>query len=149
MTQAGDLRQTLPFSEPQRAALEDLLTASGLPTAGLIPGPENTIVVVEDEALVATATVNLYGDAGLLRSVAVESGRRGSRLGDAVTRAAIELASGAGIRTLYLLTESAAGFFPRFGFQAVDRGEVPEVVASDPEFTRVCPSSATVMAARI
>ncbi len=46
---------------------------------------------------------------------------------------------------MFLLTETAAHFFPRFGFRAISRGEVPESVRASLEFTTACPKSALVM----
>ena len=49
------------------------------------------------------------------------------------------------ISALYLLTTTAAGFFPKFGFERIDRCDVPRSVQMSVEFTSACPSSATVM----
>jgi amino-acid N-acetyltransferase len=44
-----------------------------------------------------------------------------------------------------LLTTTAERYFPRFGFERVDRKDVPESVRASVEFTSACPSSAIVM----
>jgi len=49
------------------------------------------------------------------------------------------------VATVYLLTETAAGFFPRFGFQPIQRAEVAPAVQQSIEFTSACPASAQPM----
>jgi amino-acid N-acetyltransferase len=49
------------------------------------------------------------------------------------------------MRRVFLLTETAAKFFPRFGFRAVSRADVPESVRASLEFTTACPQGALVM----
>jgi N-acetylglutamate synthase-like GNAT family acetyltransferase len=50
-----------------------------------------------------------------------------------------------GFRALYLLTMTAEQYFPRFGFQPIDRDAVPAAVRATAEFREACPASATVM----
>src|SRR6266567_3236122 len=47
--------------------------------------------------------------------------------------------------TVYLLTETAGQFFPKFGFTAITRAQVESAVLESPEFTTACPKSAMVM----
>jgi amino-acid N-acetyltransferase len=50
-----------------------------------------------------------------------------------------------GVETVALLTTTAAGFFPRFGFRAVERATVPVALQASVEFRSACPASATAM----
>ena len=84
-------------------------------------------------------------DGALLRSVAVDPREQGQGLGHRLTDAAIDLARTAGAPNIYLLTTTAEGFFPKFGFERIARADVPAGVRTSVEFTSVCPSSATVM----
>ena len=99
----------------------------------------------QEPGVVGTAALELYGDAALLRSVAVATSLRGQGLGAALTVAALDLARRRGVRTVYLLTETAERFFPKFGFTAITRVEVEPGVLQSPEFTTACPTSALVM----
>ena len=47
---------------------------------------------------------------------------------------------------MYLLTETADLFFPRFGFGPILRSEVSQRVQRSVEFTSACPQSARAMA---
>jgi amino-acid N-acetyltransferase len=83
----------------------------------------------------------------LLRSVAVDETRRGEGLGHQLTQAALDLARARGLKTVYLLTTTAATFFPRFGFREIARDEVDPAVQRSVEFTKACPASAAAMRA--
>ncbi len=127
-------------------AIFQLLDDSGLPRAGLDAHLATTLVARDDGALVGTAALELYGTAALLRSVAVSYARRGRGLGQALTAAALDLGRERGVVTVYLLTETAGEFFPKFGFRRVARADVDAAVFGSAEFTTACPQSALVMA---
>lgn len=116
-----------------------------MPRAEIERHLDDAVVAREGARVTGCAAVERYGAAGLLRSVAVAQERRGSGLGMRLTTAALELARQRGVRTLYLLTETAAGFFPRFGFHPIARGEVAPAVRASVEFTSACPDTALAM----
>jgi len=126
-------------------AILELLAASKLPRAGIEDHVASTLVARADSDVVGSAALELYGSAALLRSVAVATWLRGRGLGAALTVAALDLARRSGVRTVYLLTETAGRFFPKFGFTAITRAQVDPVVLESPEFTTACPKSALVM----
>jgi amino-acid N-acetyltransferase len=123
-----------------------LLERSRLPPHGLADHVASTFVARDRGRIVGGAAVELYGRVGLLRSVAVDEGLRGRGLGIRLTAAALDLARARGLRTVYLLTETAGGFFPRFGFRPVSRGDVDPAALQSVEFTTACPANALVMA---
>jgi L-amino acid N-acyltransferase YncA len=122
-----------------------LLEASGLPPDGLSDHVATTVVARDNGQLVGCAALELYGAAALLRSVAVAPAQRGRRLGERVVRGALDLARRRGVGTVYLLTETAADFYPRFGFQPIQHADVVPAVQQSVEFASACPSSAQVM----
>ncbi len=126
-------------------AILDLLERSKLPRVGIEGHLDTTLVARRGNQLVGCAAIELYGTAGLLRSVAVDAALRGQALGQRLTRAALDLAQERGIDTVYLLTETAGEFFPRFGFRRITRAEVALAVQQSVEFTSACPASALVM----
>ena len=126
-------------------AILELLTKSKLPQEGLGDHIATTLVAREGDKVIGSAALEIYDTSALLRSVAVEPSMRGKGLGQRLTQAALELAWKKGITHLYLLTETAGDFFPRFGFHAVDRPKVPSSVQKSVEFTSVCPKSALAM----
>jgi amino-acid N-acetyltransferase len=133
------------------AAVERLLTSAGLPDAGiadLFATRAGDFLVAEAPAsgeLLAVGGLEVCCDDALLRSVAVREDARQLGLGRALVLRLIAEAERRGLRALYLLTQTAEHYFPRFGFAPIDRGEVPTAVAATEEFTSACPASAMVM----
>lgn len=138
----------------QRAVPDDindiykLLEQNGLPFEGLAEHISHMLVArggVHQREVMGSAALEMYGRYALLRSVAVDERLRGKGVGQRLTQAALELARAEGVTGVYLLTETAAGFFPRFGFAPVDRGDVPGPVLQSLEFTTLCPTGTLVM----
>jgi amino-acid N-acetyltransferase len=127
--------------------LAALLAANQLPLDGLAEHLDSTLVAHHGAELVGSAAIEPYGSAALLRSVAVAPAYRGVGLGQQLTQAALKLARARGMDEVYLLTETAATFFPRFGFAPVARDEVAVAVRQSVEFQSACPASALVMRA--
>lgn len=122
-----------------------LLERASLPPDGLDEQfGEAYAVAVADGRVVGAAGVEVYGDAGLLRSVAVDPEWQGKGLGQRLTEERLRWAEARGLGAVYLLTTSAAGFFPRLGFAPVARDEVPAAVRGSLQFAGVCPSTAAV-----
>jgi len=126
-----------------------LLKAAALPVAGIENHVETALVARDAERLLGCAAVEVYGHAGLLRSVAVDVGRRGEGLGERLTKAALELAREHGVRDIYLLTTTASHFFPRFGFTAIPRAELDPALEQSEELRGACPASALAMRAAL
>ena len=138
--------------EFRSAAESDLLAASRLLAAAkLVPlddsaqFPQGYIVAISGGSIIGLAGVEVHGEDGLLRSVAVDSAWRGRGLGAGLVDNRIEWARRRGLGALYLLTTSAAGFFPRFGFQEIGRDSAPVGIAATLEWSSACPSSARPM----
>ena len=135
--------------DSDRSAIEGLLVANGLPLDGLDIALPNAVVARVDGGVAGCAAVEAYGSVGLLRSVCVAPELRGSGLGRGLVAAAEELATSRGIVELYLLTETAEAWFPRLGYVATSRAEVPAALTASPEFTTACPDSAAVLLKRL
>ena len=136
------LRRATP---DDREAVAGLLRALKLPTDGVSDGLEHFWVGEHGGAVIGAAGMERYGDAGLLRSVAVAPEWQGSGIGRALVDRVLDESRAAGVHDVYLLTTTAERYFPRLGFACVDRGCVPAAVRSSVEFTAACPASAVVM----
>lgn len=140
----------LRTAQPQEAdAIRALLQANDLPTADLDAVPVEFLVAFDGEGLAAVGGLETHGDYGLLRSMAVRPGLRGSGLGSALLRALETTARERGLRELVLLTLTAAPFFARHGYVELPRGDAPREVRDSAEFRSLCPASATCMARSI
>ncbi len=129
------IERALPEDVP---AVMALLTAAGLPLDGAGAALSRGVVARDGDQVIAAAAVECYGTAGLLRSVVVASERRGTGLGRDIVAAAEALALEAGVRDLYLLTETAIDWFPRLGYEPVERPEAEAAVGDSIELTTVC-----------
>lgn len=129
-------------------AIEDLLVASGLPTAGVAEALEGFLVAESaPEQIVGVVGVEACcSEYALLRSTAVDPAWRGTGLGKRLVERAIAEAESRGMRALYLLTTTAERYFPSFGFVKTTRDAVPDEVRQSVEFREACPATATVMA---
>jgi amino-acid N-acetyltransferase len=134
-----------PATPADLAAILDLLASHRLPRAEVERHLDTALVAREGGRIAGCVVLEPYETVGLLRSVAVAQSQRGLGLGIRLTEAGVALARARGIKALYLLTETAAGFFPRFGFRPVSRDEVAPAVRQSIEFTRACPASALAM----
>jgi len=127
-------------------AVESLLSASGLPTAGVAELLDGFLVAEHDGTIVGVVGVeDCCREYGLLRSTAVAAEWRGHGVGRHLVERAIAEAEARGTKALYLLTMTAERYFPSFGFVETSRDEVPAEVKATSEFSALCPSTSTVM----
>ena len=132
-------------------SIRALLEARNLP----IDGAESLVVdflVATDpasNAAIAVAGLERYGEVGLVRSVAVAEDVAARGLGSALVRALLRRAGEGGIGAVYLLTTTAAGWFPRFGFRVVRRDDLPQALGESAELRGACPSTAVAMELRL
>ncbi len=128
------------------AAVRTLLAAAHLPLDGLEEQFGAAYAVAECAgAVVGAEGIETYGDAGLLRSAVVNDRWRGKGVGDALTRDRLAWARARGLREVYLLTTTAANYFPRHGFIRVDRATAPAALQQSREFAEACPATAVAM----
>ena len=93
------------------------------------------LVVTAEGRVVGVVAVELYDDAAVLRSLAVEPDWRGHGFGWLLADHAVMRAREKGARRLYLLTETASDFFAeKFGFRAIDRATVDAAVTASLHF---------------
>ncbi len=129
-------------------AVTTLLTANGLPTIGLAGFLEGLVVAVRDGEIVGAGGLESAGADVLLRSLVTAPAERGRGTGQALTARLVTDARRRGAGTIWLLTETAADFFPRLGFRRVPRDRAPAPLQSLAEFAHACPASATALARR-
>jgi N-acetylglutamate synthase-like GNAT family acetyltransferase len=134
-----------PAQPGDRECVEQLLITEQLPLQGLDEHFGSFFVAEIDGEVAAAAGIELYEQYGLLRSVVVASSYRGQRVAERLVRERIEDAARQGICALYLLTMTADTYFRRFGFEPIERDDIPPAVRRSQEYTVACPASARVM----
>jgi amino-acid N-acetyltransferase len=108
-------------------------------------GPQYILAVANNDRVIGVAGIERHGDDGLLRSVVVNKDFRSLRIGATLASNRVDWARDHGIRAIYLLTDTAAMYWERFGFQRIDRSTAPEGIANSHEFSVACPASSVVM----
>lgn len=134
-----------PATSGDYEAVVGLLRVAQLPLDG-VPRTLTDFYVAEHGGRVLGAIgLELYGSDGLLRSAVVEPTARRAGIGVALVDHVLGHARVRGLRAVYLLTTTAERYFPRFGFSAIARDDVPHHVSASVEFREACPASAVVM----
>ncbi|MGB3940798.1 MAG: arsenic resistance N-acetyltransferase ArsN2 [Candidatus Manganitrophaceae bacterium] len=140
------------FESAEPADLESvrkLLSEAALPVediAGLLP---HFLLAKQGGRVIGCIGLEPRGELALLRSLAVAFSFRGRGIGRALCDRMINRARGQGIKTLYLLTTTAEGFFLQQGFFRIDREGVPAEIRSTEEFKSLCPETAVCLVRRI
>ena len=138
------------FRHPRAPQVEQLLAACELPASDLSPAHlEHFFACGAADAPRGVVGVELYGQAALLRSLAVAPKCRGIGCGKALVAEAESYARSRGVAQLYLLTTTAERFFERLGYAHAARESAPEEIRRTQEFSGLCPSSAAFMLKRL
>ncbi|QRM45135.1 arsenic resistance N-acetyltransferase ArsN2 [Rhizobium sp. BG4] len=124
--------------------LKVALAASGLPIEDLAYTDRSFFCATnEDGEAIGYSGIEACGDDALLRSVVVLPEHRGQELGALLVRETLAFVGEHA--AVYLATTSAASFFEKLGFEAVNRADVPADVMATRQLSGICPASATVM----
>ena len=126
-------------------AIHRFLTGMKLPVSDLPADLSGFTLAFDGDELVGTAGMEWMGKIGLLRSVAVAETHRNRQLGRKLFAAALDHARANGVQEVFLITDSAADYFEKNGFQRIDRKEAPAEIAGTAQFAGLCPASAVVM----
>jgi amino-acid N-acetyltransferase len=126
-------------------SFRSLLKASNLPADDLNFQKDLLVGYYEGDTLVGTGGLEIHGSYALLRSLSVKLGIRGKSVGTTITEYLLTEAKKKKLKAIFLLTETAHGFFQKKGFTDVPREHVPEEVKASSEFAHVCPTTAVVM----
>jgi len=122
-----------------------LLNECELPLEGVAEHLRGFLVARDGEALLGVVGLERYDDVGLLRSLAVSPKVRGRGVGGKLVKALMDGARKGNIRAVYLLTETAESFFPRFGFETIPRAALDARLEASRELQGVCGESAVAM----
>jgi N-acetylglutamate synthase-like GNAT family acetyltransferase/protein-tyrosine-phosphatase len=134
-----------PASGGDFDAIKRLLVASLLPSRDVAEGRQRFIVATEAGRLIGCAGLQVSGQDGLVRSMAVHWTRRNAGLGSRLHGRLLFEAVLAGVRTLYVVTTTAEDFFAGHGFKKVAAADVPAELQASDEFTAFVPGGSTVM----
>lgn len=126
--------------------LKKILSACRLPAQDLTEGHlEHFFLLRNRSEALGSVGLEIHGDCGLLRSLAVDEAHRGGGLGERLVRRIESHAGEQGIGEIYLLTTTAEDFFRGLGYAEVTRGEVPDPILQCKQFSGICPATAPAL----
>jgi amino-acid N-acetyltransferase len=125
--------------------IQSRLKEAGLPYQDILPHLDHFLLAESSDGVVGCIGLEIYTDAALLRSLVVRVGDRKKKIGRRLCEEVFDYARRLQVKRIYLLTETAADFFRKLGFEQIERNLAPVTVQSTAEFKSLCPSSATCM----
>lgn len=134
-----------PAQPADTEAVIALLEQGHLLTEDLPSGLSDFVIAKEEGRSIGVAGLERFGPVGLLRSVAVDPHHQGKQIAAQLVGRLLESAQASSLQEVYLITNTADRYFERYGFEPVNRQEVPTAIQQTPQFSDLCPSSAIVM----
>lgn len=147
-SQPPDL-QLCPAVTTDLPFIQAWLRQNQLPTEDITDVLHGLYLAVQNEQVVGIGGIERHGDDGLLRSLVITPALRHQGYGQQLCQKLIQKAQSDGLQALYLLTDTAADFFPKLGFEPIDRSTAPSTMQQTTEFKSLCPDSATCMRLRL
>lgn len=138
------------IAEPPLDSVRRLLAGAGLPSSDIDAACLKHFLAGRlNGGLAGIVGLEPHGSEGLIRSLVVRRSQRGAGLGRALLVEAEHRAGSIGVRTLYLLTNTAQSYFHRLGYRDTPRDEAPASIRSTAEFSALCPDDAAFMCKRL
>jgi amino-acid N-acetyltransferase len=133
-----------PAQLKDKDVVHSLLLGFKLPLDGL---EETKLWALQSDGgeVVGVAGLEVYGEQGLLRSLAVKGQLQNQGLGRVLVNHIMGEAKKEGVIDLFLLTTTAPKFFEKLGFKVEIREKVTGLVTESVEFKSACPKTAVLM----
>ncbi len=131
-----------------KGQIKQILNASGLEHRDISALQLQHFLKAQDtnaSTLSGVVGLELKGNVGLLRSLAVAEAYRRQGLATQLVSKIEEYARSKKIDTLYLLTLTAEDFFSARGYHKTDRKSAPPSLQETTEFKSLCPQTAVCM----
>ena len=140
------MKYSFATAEDERQ-IKQILSASGLEHRDISTSQLQHFLKVEDTnaSTIGVVGVELKGNAGLLRSLAVAEAYQRKGLATQLVNKIEAYARSKKVDTLYLLTLTAEFFFKARGYLKTDRKSAPPEIQETSEFKSLCPQTAVCM----
>jgi amino-acid N-acetyltransferase len=135
----------VPVKPAYRDAIINLLQSERLPVSDLPADLSNFIMATDNGIVVGGIGLEIYERNGLLRSLVVKLEYRRLKIAEHLISELENAARSAGLQAIYLLTETAPGYFSKKGYEVIARTDAPEPLQRSSEFSHVCPTTAVLM----
>lgn len=138
-------QQVNKASEEDLGSIARLLKEYDLPTQDIGVSDIEFYILKEGENLVACIGLEIIGETGLLRSLAIEKESAHQGIGTQLVKFILDESSAKQLKSIFLLTETAAPFFTKLGFKTIERNSAPEAMQRSTEFSELCAETAVCM----
>ncbi|MEQ9264491.1 MAG: arsenic resistance N-acetyltransferase ArsN2 [Balneolaceae bacterium] len=132
-------------SEEDLGSIIRLLSEYDLPTQDIGDSDIEFYVVKKGRDLVACVGLEIIEDTALLRSLAIEKESAHQGIGTQLVKFILDESSVKQLKSIFLLTETAASFFTKLGFKTIERNSAPEAMQRSTEFSELCAETAVCM----
>jgi amino-acid N-acetyltransferase len=137
---------TITAFKPQyREAVIEILQSEKLPVDDLPANLQNFFIATANGLVVGAIGLEVYGRDGFLRSLVVKPEYRKMKIAEELIKEIEQLGKVLGLENIYLLTETAQGYFINRGYNLIEREYAPALLQQSSEFAHACPASATLM----
>ncbi|MBS1932619.1 MAG: GNAT family N-acetyltransferase [Bacteroidetes bacterium] len=135
-------RQSTP---DDTVGIKNLLQQNNLPFEDISEGKVKFIVALNGKNITGCIGLESVDGDGLLRSFVVDENFRNKNIGNELLNKLVSYSFDHGVKTLHLLTTTAARYFERKGFSTSKRDDAPQGIRLTTEFTELCPASSIYM----
>lgn len=130
-------------------AIIALLQSEKLPIEDLSQDISGFLTATDNGLVIGAVGLQIFGAHGLLRSLVVKPEYRRLKIAAELVSQLEIVARQHSLTHLYLLTETAQGYFAEKGYHLIDREQVPNTIQQSTQFNNVCPVSAAVMVKKL
>jgi amino-acid N-acetyltransferase len=122
-----------------------LLQSLDLPTEGIEDHLNDFHVIKDNKDVIGTGGIEIYDEAGLIRSIAVNPKYQKKGLGRRIIEHLLKYAKEKSVNELFLLTDTVPKLYEKFGFDYIKREDVNSKIEQSEEFKGTCPYTADLM----
>ncbi len=134
-TESKDPSITYCFATPpDKIPIRRLLSECELPTLYIHRHLKSFMVARAGKKLVGVIGMEVYGRAGLLRSLCIDEAFRGRGIARTLNAKILTYARAQSIDKLYMFTLNAEKFASQLGFRRIDKKRIPKSIRSSWQF---------------
>jgi len=134
-----------PLSADYYPDIYRLLEAADLPNEDIDEIEITFWGVLQEERVIAVIGLQIFGDAGLMRSLAVDANHRNQSWAEDLIKELLKHCQILHLETVYLLTTTAKKYFHHRGFMEISRDHLPAEIKKSTVYEDLCPQDATAM----
>lgn len=131
--------------ENNSSAVAELLEQNNLSRSGLTDNNVFLFALFKGDEILGAGALAVIDTFSMLRSVCINKKYQKNRLGSDLCGHLYEKAQALGLKDIYLLTDTAEGFFKKQKFETISRKELPIILEQNVLVQNACSTNSTVM----